>query len=445
MEIFDNIIPDFSYIFHIAYLVVITYYGWVVFMVGLIYMLWRLYYVEIEHQYIAAQDWIFLQLKVPQQNMISTVAVETIFSQMHALHVGKTFYEKYVEGQIQLWYSLEIISMGGKISFIMRIPARMKDTVESAFYAHYPQAEISEVGDYMESFHYDPYKPEGYDIFGSEWHLTEDDVIPIKSYKDFEHPAAEETIVDPLANMFEGLAHINPDEFIGYQILIQPLSDEEWKPRGELKVKELIGEEVPHGFSLIKFLLTPLEKFAGLGRSHQHAHVVEHDPEGKRQRNKWLGMTEGEKERVTLIEKKIGKQGYKTQIRMLYIVPAEKFDNSKKGLMSGFYRPFGSVMTNKLKPDVNDTWTSADAYFSKTFEKPVLDYMVKYRKRNLFNGYKRRDFLTGLYKFILGTDEIATLYHFPITTETTFAPTAVEKTQSKKSQPPVNLPIAEMT
>ena len=37
---------------------------------------------------------------------------------------------------------------------------------------------------------------------------------------------------------------------------------------------------------------------------------------------------------------------------------------------------------------------------------------------------------------ILNTEEMATLYHFPITTKTTLAPSAIEKTESKKSQAP---------
>ena len=41
----------------------------------------------------------------------------------------------------------------------------MRDVVESAFYAYYPQAEISEVDDYMENFHYDADKPGEYRNF----------------------------------------------------------------------------------------------------------------------------------------------------------------------------------------------------------------------------------------------------------------------------------------
>src|SRR6185436_4383659 len=110
------------------------------------------------------------------------------------------------------------------------LPARMKEVVEAAFYAHYPQAEISVVNDYMENFRYDPEKNDDIDIFGCEWKLNDSEFIPIKTYKDFEHTSAEEKIIDPLSNMFESLAAIDPDEFMGFQIMIKPVADDEWQP-----------------------------------------------------------------------------------------------------------------------------------------------------------------------------------------------------------------------
>jgi len=338
--------------------------------------------------------------------------------------------------------------MGGKISFVMRIPAFTKDLVEAAFYSQYPTAEISEIADYMENFHYNAYDPGDLEIFGSEWKLTDNDVLPLKTFTDFEHPAAEEKIIDPLSNMFEGLAKVKPDEFIGYQMIIQPLSDEEWHPKGMAKIKELIGEEVPHERKLADLLLAPFgilshKTFTQVFKESGHGHGHTEDEEGRKQKNNWLSMTEAEKERVALIEKKIGKPGYKTKIRMLYITSSEKFDNSRKGLMSGFYRPFGSIMSNKLKPDLSRTWTSYDFKFSRTLEAPLIDEIIKRRKNFIFKGYKDRDILIGSPMFILNTAEIATLYHFPITTETTTVHPAIEQTQSKTAQPPANLPIAE--
>ena len=443
---FSSIFPDFQVMLGYTYRFLFTYYGWVVFVFGIMYMLWRSYLMEIQHQYVHTNKFIFFQIKVPKDNMVSTLAVETIFAQLHSLHVGKTFTEKFVEGHVQLWYSLEIISMGGKVSFIVQLPERMRHVVESAIYAHYPQAEITEVNDYMENFTYDPEDKDGpYEIFGTEWKLNDSEVIPIKTYKDFEHPAAEETIIDPLANFFEGLSKMDPHEFFAVQILISPRADDEWKPLGEAKIKELIGEEAHHEASLKNFVMAPVDKFAKFsyretlfGGGHAHGATTENKP-----KNNWMNMTEGEKERVSLIEKKIGKPGYKTKIRFLYIAPTEKFDPTKKSILTGAYRPLGSVMTNKIRPDVANTWTSVDYVFSKTLEKPYLEWLLNYKKRNVFKGFKDRDTHIGLPMFILNIEELATLYHFPITTKTSTVPSNIERTESKKSQPPVNLPVLE--
>jgi hypothetical protein len=419
--------------------------GWVLFSIGLIYVLYRTYRLETTHQFVHSTDFIFLSIKVPRINTQSSLAVENLFAQLHALFAGLTFAQIYLEGRIQLWYSLEIISMGGKISFIIRSPASMRNVVEAAVYSQYPEAEITEVEDYMKNFSYDPDDSE-FDIWGTEWKLDSDFVIPLKTYKDFEHPAAEEKILDPLSQHFESLAKMEPHEFFGVQIIIQPVNDDAWKPLGERKVKELTGEEVPHKLGVSDILLAPFNWFANFsffelffGGGHGH------EEEGKNKPlNRWMNMTDVEKERVNAIERKIGKPGYKTKIRHLYIAPKDKFDPSKKSMLTGSYRPLGSVMTNKLKPDVSHTWTSIDYKFSPTLEKPYIDWALKRRKRFIFRGYKDRDIHIGLPMYILNTEEIATLYHFPMTTETRMVPAAVESTVSKKSQPPSDLPIAEL-
>jgi hypothetical protein len=444
MDILRSVLPNFFEIFHIAFLFIFQYYGWVIFVMGLIYMLWRLYRWEIMTRHWQNQTWVFLQIKVPKDNMISTMGVDNIFSQLHSLHVAKTFYEKYVEGQLfQLWYSFELISLGGKVSFVIRAPIRMRHNVEAAIYSQYPTAEISEVADYMENFHFNPDKPGNVDLFGTEWRLQENDVIPMKTYKDFEHPSAEQKILDPLSHTFESLAKIEPHEFFGIQILAMPLADEEWKDKSELMVKELTEEEVPHSFNLLKLLLWPFDKFASLGHGKEHAHAHTEDEIGRKQKNSWLSMTENQKLRVTAIENKKNKPAYRCKIRFLYIAPKDHFDKSKAFMVIGAYRPFTAPYFNKLKPDVHNTWTHIDAYISPALEKPVMDWKLKYKKRFIFKGYKERDWDIGIPMFILNTEELATLYHFPITTETTTVPSYIEKTESKKSQAPVNLPIAE--
>lgn len=441
MDILIQILPNFSEIFRIGFLFILKG-GWILFVIGFIYILWRLYIIEIQHQFIQKQNWIFLTVKVPKQNLTSTLAVEQIFSQLHALHRSLTVLQKYVEGITQLTYSLEIVSLGGKISFVLRVPKDFQNTVEAAFYAQYPEAEISVSSDYLANFNFVAENDNDLEVLGTEFKLGQDQVIPIKTYTDFEHPSAEEKIIDPLSNLIESLAKIKPYDFIGIQLLIQPLADNDWKPEGERKIKELTGEEIPHKASLLSFLLAPFEWFAKFSYSetffgHHHAAESENKP-----RNNWMSMTEAEKDRVSRIEHKIGKPGYKSKLRFLYISPKDKVDKFNRALIVGAFRPFGSIMTNQLKPD-SKTWVGVDPVISYTLEAPFLDWKLRWLKNRHFTGYKKRDMHIGTSPFILNTEEIATLYHFPITTETTTAPSSVEKTESKKSQPPVNLPVAE--
>lgn len=415
---------------------------------AILYILYKSYRREIEHQFVHSIDWVFLNIKVPKDNQVSTLAVETIFSQMHALHSGLTFPQIYIEGRIQKWYSLELISMGGTISFIVRVPADSRGLVESAFYSHYPDVEITEAHDYMENFDFDPDDEKNpYDIWGTEFKLTEDYVFPIKTYRDFEHLSAEEKIIDPLANLFEALNKMQPYEFYGIQLILQPLADDEWKPYGEAKVKELIGEEIGHEVKFKDLIMAPFNKFAEFSLKNAlfgggHGHSA-HGAEDKGPKNNWMNMTETEKERVGLVERKIGKPGYRVKLRHLYIAPKDKFDPTKKGLVIGSYRPLGSANTNKFKPDVSNTWVGADYYISPTLEKPYMDYLLRKKKRYVFKGYKNRDIHIGLPMFVLNVEEIATIYHFPITGKDKSVAPSIEKTMSKKSQPPANLPILE--
>jgi hypothetical protein len=445
MEFLGQIFSDFGNIFKITWAVLFRYYGWVLFVLAFIYLSYKRYMAEIQHQFVHKQEWVFLSIRVPRTNTTSTLAVEQIFSQLHSLHTGPNFAQKYVEGQINLWYRLELVSLGGKTSFIIRAPKKMRNVVEAAVFAQYPDSEIIEVEDYLKNLTYDPVKTPDIDIFGTEVKLVESDVIPIKTYRDFEHPTAEEKIIDPLQPMLESLAKVEPHELFAVQYILQPLADDEWKPKGESKIKQLIGEEEAHHTGVLDILLWPfallskasfLDIFGGGGHGHGG-----HDT--NKPKNYWQFMTEGEKERVSLIERKIGKPGYKTKIRMLYLASRAKFDSTKKSMVIGAFRTLGSAMSNKMKPDVNNTWTSIDYVVSEPLEKAYIEVAVNKRKRHFFKGFKNRDIHIGLPMFVMNIEEIATLFHFPITTKETTVSSQIERTEGRKYQPPVDLPIAE--
>ena len=450
MGVIISLLPNFTDIFHYAFLFLFKYYGWVLFVWALLDMMWFEYLEEIQGHFVRQTDWVFLKILVPKENTVSTLAVEGIFTQMHALHASVTWEEAYMRGKFQLWYSLEIVSLGGIVSFIIRCPKKTQHLVESAFYSQYPSAEIHEVSDYMENFKIDPFKDDNeYDFFGTEWKMVQDSVIPMKTYKDFEHPSAEEKIIDPLTNVIETLERIGPHELLAMQLLIQPIQNDEWAHKAERKIKELTGEEMPHHTSFWGILMIPFEWFAKfsyketlLGGGHGH-----HDENQNKPKNNWMSMTEAEKLRVSLIENKVNKACYNAKIRFMYIAPKEGFKTSRNSELIGALRQFspggGAGTHNTLKID-RHVWTKEEHLFSKTLEAPMVESAVKKKKYWFMRGFKNRSMYVGSPKFLLGVEEIATLYHFPITSEGKITPAQVQTVASKTSRPPKDLPIGEM-
>ncbi len=442
MDLIISVFPNLSQAFSALWWVFI-HGGWVAFVITVIWILYQLYDFEIRAQFRSDQEWTFLVIRAPRENLTSTLAVEQIYSQLHALHTTITWAHRYIEGRVQLWFSFEIVSLGGKVSMIVRCPKKMRDTVEAAFYAQYPSAEITEVRDYLENVEYHPGHSE-FDIWGCEMRILEDDVIPIKTYVAFEHPTAENKIIDPLATLFESLGKMEAHEFFGVQIIAQPLSDNEWKDKAEHKAKELMGEELPEDMGWMAHikkglaLFNPVTFLEGLFSREEEKEKERPKDEFA---NNWMRLNDIDKERVNSIKRKAGKPGYKTKIRLLYMAPQDKFDGSKKTIIIGALRNLGDAQTNGFKPDTKETWTGLEYKVSPGLEQPYINYIVNRRKHHLFNGYKQRSYLIGRDQFILNVEELATLFHLPLAAPGAAMSSAIERVESKKSEAPVNLPI----
>ncbi len=437
MPILDSTFGDFTEVFQYMWQFFLRG-GWIAVVFMVTYILYRLYKTEITHQFVAEQQWVFLNIRLPRENIASTLAAEQIYSQMHALHTSLTFANIYVEGKVQLWYSLEIISLGGRISMIIRCPLKTRDLVEAAFYNEYPQAEIVEVEDYMKNIDFDP-ETSDFDLWGCDWKLLQDDVIPIRTYKEFEHPNAEEKIIDPLGPTFESLAKMQPWEFYGIQILIQPLADNEWKPRAQAKADELLGKKPAHAGNLLQFLLTPIHAFADF----KFSSLFEHEMHEERPNTGFMALPDVDKERINGVLTKAGKPGYQTKIRHLYIAPKDKYDGTKKSILIGAMRGLGSAQLNGFKPDTKYTWTGLEYKISPDLEKPYIKREEKKRKRRIFKAYKERDWHVGIPQFVMNIEEIATLYHLPLFTAEGATQPQVETVSMKKTQAPADLPIGD--
>lgn len=413
--------------------------GWTVFVFVGFYLIWLLMVEYNQLVYLTGIKWTFLSIDIPKENEQTFLAVEQIFAQLHAIHANYTFGEKYFHGQMVLWMSMEIVSFGGQVKYIVKIPQKFRNLLESAVYAQYPNAEIREVEDYIKNLpQFEPGKSY-YDVFGCEFKLKKDDAYPIRTYKAFEHQASQ-IIVDPLAGILEALSSIKPHEFMAVQYLLRP-TDDDWKDEGRELVNELIGmRKEKHEPNFIQSVGSGVLK--GLGDIFSGPAVETKEKTKKEEPPSMMQhLSPGTKDVVAAIEESLGKIGYKTKIRIMYLAPKEKFSSNTRSALVGSFRQFDDINLNGLKPDTKKTWTGIHFKFSERLEKPFIDYLVERRKRRMVMFFKSRSFSKGRKSFVLNIEELATLFHFPLS-ETVKVP-QLTKTEIKKGEAPINLPIQE--
>lgn len=374
-----------------------THGGWVVFVAITVYILFQIYLNEIQDNYKNSIEWVYIEIKPARENVSSFYNAEQIFIQLHQLFDNWSTQELYLEGKVVFWLSFEIVSLGGKISYIIRVPKKHRELVEASFYANYPNIEMNEVKDYLSNFEYNP-DDNKYDMFGGEYILLDKQAIPIRTYREFislKGPDASEKVVDPLAPLLEVFTRLNQGEFYAMQIIIKPVADGSWKEEAKELVTELQGDK---DFVTLDDIL---------------------------------------KMRITSIKGKLGKPGFQTKIRILHMGAKEVFNKDAKKLILSPMKVFSSANLNGFKIAFA---AKLDYKISPTLEAPYINYWVRQRKINIFKAFKSRSTWIGEKMYILNTEELATLFHFPISTDGGAVP-AVETVDTKKIQPPANLPI----
>lgn len=434
-----------EYFYYLIDVVLVNGFGWALFLAALIYMLWWLKRDRNRNKFVDAVEWVFLEVKVDELNEKSALAMEQIFAALHAIHQNFTWGEQ-LNGKVVLFLSCEIISLGGKVAYIFKIPARYRSLFESAVFAQYSKAEVTEVEDYLKNLphHFDP-KHADFDFWGTEWLKKKENAYPIRTYfqtDSFEHSALE-TFVDPLSNVIEAMSNMQPYELMVYQLVIKPV-DDKWKDHTKHLVDKLKGVPTKHGDSILwkalffvpdliaDFLVTGM---LGVEKGEQAgaARIQEEPP------SLMLHRTDVEKMVITAIEHAMSKVSYEIRLRTFYLAPKDKFNSGRKAEIVGAFRNFDEVNINGLKPDIKHSWTDKAYKLSEALERPYTQFNILMRKRHMLHRLIARSHWKGVGKVILNTEELATIFHFPIVPLTRVS--QIERVQTVKSAPPMDLPI----
>jgi len=381
---------------------------WAPVVFGLIFInIWLRY---VRTKWISNIKWVMLEVKLPKE-IFKSPAMEVVLNALYQTPSGQWF-DHIFKGRVKNWFSLEIVSIEGNVHFFIRTNKIYKDIIEAQIYGQYPTAEVYEVDDYTRYVDYKGKEGE-WSLWGLEYGLSKEDAYPIKTYVDYgldKENVKEEYKTDPITSVLEFLGSIGKDEQIWIQILVQAtgkrfvtpgkfFKKRDWKAKGEELIEDII------------------KKARSRSGGAENAPVI---------------LTKVEENQISAIERSISKLGFDCGIRGVYLSKGEAFNVSNIFSLIGAFRQYSS---NEL----NGFTVSHPTSFNFPWQ-DFKEIRVTKLKKKIFDAYKRRSYFYLPYKkkpFVLNTEELATVYHFPggVAETPTFG-----RIPSKKVEPPANLP-----
>ncbi len=373
--------------------------------------------------------YVLLAVDVPQENLQSPKAIEQLFSHLIGGYEKPSIIEKFWHGHKQRWFSFEIISIEGYIQFLIWTEQKFQDLIEASFYAQYPQAEITEVDDYVNAMP-THFPDDTYDMWGADFTLAEHDAYPIRVYEEFKNSIGKDfPLSDPMGSFLESFSHIGTGEQIWFQIILKPVS-QNWKEKAIDKIKELIGEKIESKKTIADYIIKVLlGGMVSIGDQIFNREAVVSKEEGKPDaKNNLLFLTPGQKKLVESMENKISKVGFKTKIRVLYIAKKEVFHKERASyLLVGAMQQYNNPTSNSIIPKIT-----------------TIQHSIKKsnrRKSELIKAFQRRNIKYGAKAFMFNIEELATIWHFPMSHVQT---PQLQKTVGKQAAPPSGLPVEDL-
>lgn len=371
----------------------------------------------------SAEKYVLFEIRIPRELEKSAKSMEHVFHTLHGLgNAPGNFREKWIEGQVPLWFSLELVSIGGELHFYLRMPKKHTNLTEVAFFSQYSDVELTEVKDYMRDLPATTAElyALGMDIWGTEFILAKEGAYPIKTYTMFESGSSEKQI-DPISAFLETLAKIKKGEIVIVQILISP-ADKGWAKSYD---------------DLVKKLRTP--------------EMVETGGDAKMP----VVHTAKKTEVINAVETKLTKPAFNTLVRLSYMSPGlllKEGSGFARGGITGAFNQYSSPNMNAFKAN-SGTTTRVDKW---KFPYTYADRRLEYRKQRLLYNVRERvnppetftgrilssyffDWNIESVSYELATDELATIYH-PAPTGVLTAP-HMRRVESKKAGPPAGLEI----
>jgi hypothetical protein len=345
----------------------------------------------------ASKRKVVLEIVPPRDLEQGPLLMEQFFAGLAGSEKSLTAYETWVVGEYQAHYSLELVSTEGTIHFYIHCWEEYRNLVEANLYAQYPGVEIYEVEDYTKKVP-EVIPNKDWNLWGTDFILTKPDVYPIRTYKFFEESVTGK-MVDPLASIIELMSQIGPGQHLWLQYVSVPAIPRWGETIGQQQIDDWLKERTE---------------------------VKEGVPDGPLE----FKLTPGERDVLKAMQANNGKLMFIVKMRMVYFGRREVFAKAT-GVsgMIGTIKQFNDQNLNNFKPE-GDTKTKTDYY--------KAEKRLKKKQREIFHKYKHRDKEPYGNRFMLSTEEMATVFHLP--DMSVIAPN-LQRVAAKRGSAPMNLPV----
>jgi hypothetical protein len=321
------------------------------------------------------------------------VAMEQLLSSIATLKWKMSSWKHFFYQAPNIVFEIANPSNSEEIFFYISVPKRFRESIEKQIHSFFPNAVIEKVADYT------VFSPEGSTAVATLG-LTKSYALPLRTYRGLG--------VDPLNEISNALSRLKTEaEGAAIQVVLSG-APSDWRASGrEIAQKMQSGQRLKDAHqnsSLLKDAGKELGKGMVSVLSSQ-THTGDSEP-------KPVSLTPEEQELVKTIEGKASKAAFRVNIRL--IATAATHDRAEE-ILSQMENAFSQFEN----PDVNS-----------------FRVLRRIKEKQAVFEYIFRTF-DDEHACVLGIEEIASIFHFPISTTET---PKIKWLKSGSSAPPINIP-----
>ncbi|HBI50547.1 MAG TPA: hypothetical protein DDY21_01725 [Candidatus Moranbacteria bacterium] len=315
-------------------------------------------------------------------------AMEQLLTTLSNIKEKKSLWAHFLYSEPYM--ALEIANPCGneEISFYLAVPKKFRDSIEKQVHSYFPHASIEKIPDYT------IFSPGSFTA-AATLGLKRSYALPVLTYENID--------IDPLNEISNALSKLQTEgEGAAIQLVLRP-AGKNWRK---------LGRGIAHKMQQGKQLKDAHSSSIAMDLGKGMVQVIQNKPKEEIMHKESVQLTPEEQELVKKIEAKSGKAGFKANIRLL-----------------------ASAMTQQKADEILAHMENAFAQFENH---DVNHFVVQKRikSKKISFDYIFRNFDED-HSIILSTEEIASVFHFPISTTET---PKIKWLKAGAAPPPLNIP-----